>query len=115
MKHLISLETYSRNAYVLRELFVEAWLVVDWRPQLYIIVYTGSGQHRQIRMRLQTIDHVLIRLQQHAQLGGVPLPHEYVTAVAARHDEIVAPEICLLDHGPKETRVKSGGKANDQR
>jgi len=66
-------------------------------------------------MRLQTIDHVLICFQQHTQLCGVSFPHEYVTAIATRHDEIVAPEIRFLDHGPKETRVKSGGKANNQR
>lgn len=66
-------------------------------------------------MRLEAIDHVLIRLQQHAQLRGLSLPYEHVAAIAARHDEVVAPEVCLLDHGPKETIVKSGGKTNGQR
>lgn len=56
-------------------------------------------------MRLQTVDHVLIRLQEHAEPRRVAFPDEDVAAVAARHDEVVAPEIRLLDHCPKETRV----------
>lgn len=56
-------------------------------------------------MRLQTVDHMLIRLQEHAEPRRVAFPDEDVAAVAARHDEVVAPEIRLLDHCPKETRV----------
>lgn len=70
-------------AYVFRELFVKICLFVHWRPQFDIVVDAGSGQDRQVRMRLQTIDNVVIRLQQHTQPGGVPLPYEHVTAVTA--------------------------------
>lgn len=56
-------------------------------------------------MWLQAVDHVLVGLQEHAESRRIPLPDEDVAAVAARHDEVVAPEIRLLDHCPKETRV----------
>ena len=56
-------------------------------------------------MRLNTIDHVLISLKEHTKAGRFSFPNKNVSAVASRHDKIVAPKVCFLDHSPKETRV----------
>lgn len=80
---VVSPVSYNKEtiAYVFRELLVEICLFVYRRPQFDIVVDAGSSQDWQVRMWLQAIDNVMIRLQQHTQPGSVPLPYKHVTAV----------------------------------
>lgn len=63
----VFLVSYNKEtiAYVFRELLVEICLFVYRRPQFDIVVDAGSSQDWQVRMWLQAIDNVMIRLQQH--------------------------------------------------
>ena len=48
-------------------------------------------------MGLQTVDDVVVGLQQHEVLSRVAVPHEDVAAVRAAHHKVVAPETRLFD------------------
>lgn len=97
--------------YIVSKLLIETRVLVGRCPELDIVVDTRGSEHRQKRMWLEAVDDMLVCLEQHAEFRRLAIPDEDVATVTARHDKVVAPEIGLLDHCPKETRVTHEARA----